>query len=147
MALSPRDPFADYLEGHDLLQKLERKRQTIEKAVLHGQMDEASGEAAIESVQQALERTVLIIALYEEELEEHLQLMAERAEEGRRLFLSISEKVAAFRRLDAEQWEACSLEQRGEWRRLLLMYGQLRQLWIRTLSVEERAQLADWEAC
>jgi len=145
MPLSPRDPFADYLEGHDLLLKLERKRQTIEQARQSGLLSEKDGEAAIESVQSALERTVLLIAEYEQELEEQLQNLAERAEEGRTLFLSISEKVAALRRMDLARWDSCPEEQRSEWQRLLGMYAHLRQLWIRTLSVEERTKLAEWE--
>jgi hypothetical protein len=145
MPLSPRDPFADYLEGHDLLLKLERKRQSIEKARLSGLLSGREGEAAIQSVQQAVERTVVLIAEYEQELEEQLQNLAERAEEGRTLFLSISEKVADLRRMDPASWDGFSAEQRSEWQRLLGVYAHLRQLWIRTLSVEERNQLAEWE--
>jgi hypothetical protein len=145
MPLSPRDPFSDYLEGHDLLLKLERKRKAIEEARVSGQLSEREGEAAIESIQNAVERTVVLIAEYEEELETQLQDLAERAEEGRTLFLSISEKVAVLRRMDPANWENCTHDQRTEWQRLLGMYAHLRRLWIRTLSVEERTKLTEWE--
>ncbi len=147
MPLSPRDPFADYLEGHDLLLKLERKRKTIEEARLNGALSGTEAEAAIQSVQQAVERTVVLIAEYEQELEEQLQNLAERAEEGRTLFLSISEKVAALRRMEPANWDSCTEAQKSEWQRLLGMYAHLRQLWIRTLSAEERTILAAWEDC
>jgi hypothetical protein len=145
MPLSPRDPFADYLEGHDLLLKLERKRKTIEEARINGKLSEAESAAASESVQQAVERTIILIAEYEQDLEEQLQNLAGRAEEGRMLFLSISEKVAALKRMDPSEWERCTAEQLQEWDRLLDMYAQLRRLWMRTLSTEERIRLAEWE--
>jgi hypothetical protein len=145
MPLPPRDPFADYLEGHDLLLKLERKRKTIEEARIHGKLSEEDYAAAAESVQHAVERTIVLIAEYEQELEEQLQRLAERAEEGRSLFLSISEKVAALKRLDPSEWERCTNEQRQEWDCLLGMYENLRLLWVRTLSSEERARLAELE--
>jgi hypothetical protein len=145
MPLPPRDPFADYLEGHDLLLKLERKRARVEEARAQGRLSEAESEQAIQSVLHAVERTVFLIAAYEEELEQQLQSLAERAEEGRTLFLSISEKVAALRRLEPSDWERCTAEEHGEWQRLLALYGNLRELWYRTLSAEERDLLREWE--
>ena len=145
MPLSPRDPFADYLEGHELLLKLERKGKAIEDARVHGKLSETESAAALQSVQQAVERTIVLIAEYEQELEEQMQRLAGRAEEGRMLFLSISEKVAVLKRMDPSEWNRCTTEQREEWDRLLAMYAQLRRLWMRTLSTEERGRLAEWE--
>lgn len=144
MPHAPRDPFADYLEGHDLLLKLERKRKKLEDARVQGVLSEGAFEEAVASVQAAVEKTLILVGESEQNLERELQLVAESAEEGRTLFLTISEKVAFLRRMDSGYWEACTGEQREEWRRLQDMYAQLSRLWVRTLSTEERVRLAGW---
>ena len=91
MELPPRDPFGDYLQGLDLLQKLEKKRRQVEEARNRNPESDVDWEAVDENVKRGMERTLDLLSTYEAEMEAVLRAVADRADEGRQLFLRISD--------------------------------------------------------
>jgi broad specificity phosphatase PhoE len=130
MELPPRDPFNDYLQGLDLLQKLEKKRRQVEEARNRAPQSDVDWEAVDSNVQRGMERTLDLLATCEAEMESVLGAIADRADEGRELFLRISDSFHSLKNEMPENWESQVSE----------TYSALHKIWYSTLTLEERKQ-------
>jgi hypothetical protein len=141
MELPPRDPFADYLQGLDLLQKLEKKRRQVEDARNRNPESEVDWEAVDKNIQRGMERTLDLLSNYETEMEAVLRAIADHADEGRRLFLWISNKYHSLKNQIPENWESHHGHEQALWREVSETYAALYEIWFSTLTSEERSQL------
>jgi hypothetical protein len=141
MELPPRDPFNDYLQGLDLLQKLEKKRRQVEEAQNRAPQSDVDWEAVELNVQRGMERTLDLLATCEAEMESVLSATADRADEGRELFLRISHSFQNLKNEMPERWESQEGFEQALWREVSETYTALRKIWYSTLTSEERKQL------
>lgn len=141
MELPPRDPFGDYLQGLDLLQKLEKKRRQVEEARNRNPESEVDWEAVDQNVKLGMERTLDLLATYEAEMEAVLRTVADRADEGRQLFLRISDNYHSLKGQMPENWESHDGHEQALWREVSETYAALYKIWFSTLTSEERSHL------
>jgi hypothetical protein len=141
MELPPRDPFGDYLQGLDLLQKLEKKRRQVEEARNRNPESDVDWEAVDENVRRGMERTLDLLSTYEAEMEAVLRAVADRADEGRQLFLRISDSYHSLKGQMPENWESHDGHEQALWREVSETYAALYKIWFSTLTSEERSHL------
>jgi hypothetical protein len=140
MELPPRDPFNDYLQGLDLLQKLEKKRRQVEEARNRAPQSDVDWESVDLNVQRGMERTLDLLATCEAEMESVLGAIADRADEGRELFLRISDSFHSMKNEMPENWESKEGHEQALWREVSETYSALHKIWYSTLTSEERKQ-------
>ena len=141
MELPPRDPFGDYLQGLDLLQKLEKKRRQVEEARNRNPESDVDWEAVDENVKRGMERTLDLLSTYEAEMEAVLRAVADRADEGRQLFLRISDSYHSLKGQMPENWESHDGHEQALWREVSETYAALYKIWFSTLTSEECSHL------
>jgi hypothetical protein len=97
----PLKPLQEYLQGLELVEKLDTLRLQLEQRRGTFEFEGAAGGARFEEAMRLLEerreRLEHWMALSEQRLDESLQQQANQAEAGERLFRSVAEGMARFR--------------------------------------------------
>jgi hypothetical protein len=73
-------------------------------------------------------------------MESVLRATADRADEGRELFLRISDSFHSLKDQMPENWESKEGHEQALWREVSETYVELRKIWYSTLTSEERKQ-------
>ncbi|MEK0447093.1 MAG: hypothetical protein RLZZ399_2414 [Verrucomicrobiota bacterium] len=152
------DLWQDYLEALELLEELRRRRAAFSETVAEealGQeswcVEEAQHEPdALENpdsegrlldwLDVQIRRGEVLKERYEKRFDEMLHGCAHREEEGRRLFLMVSQMVREVNRVMEEVSEPVEEAVWEDWARLLGEYEALREVWQARLPKE------DWDA-
>jgi len=88
-----------------------------------------------------MERTLDLLSTYEAEMEAVLRAVADRADEGRQLFLRISDSYHSLKGQMPENWESHDGHEQALWREVSETYAALYKIWFSTLTSEERSHL------
>jgi hypothetical protein len=94
-----------------------------------------------ENVKRGMERTLDLLSTYEAEMEAVLRTVADRADEGRQLFLRISDSYHSLKGQMPENWESHDGHEQALWREVSETYAALYKIWFSTLTSEERSHL------
>lgn len=126
MEYPPLDPFAGYLEVVSVIGILELKR-----ALLLGSDPEQSGDVdagvLLARIEEGLREAAGLQVVYEEQMEDVLHSVADRADALHVLFNSISERMAQMQVWMESAVNALPEEDREEWDLLVSDYERIRE--------------------
>jgi hypothetical protein len=133
----PHDSLFDYLEAHSLLETLHNRRSRLLDEAISAPPSGADADSLLALVDAGIQKAGALVVQYENEIEGNLQVVADRADSGRDLFMDVSKRIREFSALLSECSDALTENERLRWQGVLEDYSRLHSEWVQKLAPED----------